>query len=178
MEGSLHARYRFDSSSHFDTIPACDGQTDGATQTDTWRQQIPRYDTTCYFNVRSKDDMNRLNLPHGDASIASRGKISSHIAWIIVEVIASSSHIRTRNSETVVKRRKIYTSPREFSNNAEGRTDSMHDDAHMCIIGRETERDYSTCCHTDSSNDCINAFIARTLTRGRLLLTPLIDLGL
>ena len=25
-----------------------------------------RYDTRCYFNVRSKADMNQLNLPHGD----------------------------------------------------------------------------------------------------------------
>jgi len=25
-----------------------------------------RYDTRCYFNVHSKADMNRLNLPHGD----------------------------------------------------------------------------------------------------------------
>jgi len=25
-----------------------------------------RYDTRCHFNVRSKADMNRLNLPHGD----------------------------------------------------------------------------------------------------------------
>ena len=25
-----------------------------------------RYDTRCYFNVRSKADMNWLNLPHGD----------------------------------------------------------------------------------------------------------------
>jgi len=24
-----------------------------------------RYDTRCYFNVRSKADMSRLNLPHG-----------------------------------------------------------------------------------------------------------------
>jgi len=24
------------------------------------------YDTRCYFNVRSKADMSRLNLPHGD----------------------------------------------------------------------------------------------------------------
>ena len=24
-----------------------------------------RYDTTCYFNVRSKADVSRLNLPHG-----------------------------------------------------------------------------------------------------------------
>ena len=27
-----------------------------------------RYDTRCYFNVRLKADMNRLNLPHGDDS--------------------------------------------------------------------------------------------------------------
>ena len=25
-----------------------------------------RYDTRCYFNVRSKADMSWLNLPHGD----------------------------------------------------------------------------------------------------------------
>jgi len=25
-----------------------------------------RYDTRCYFNVRSKDDMSQLNLPHGN----------------------------------------------------------------------------------------------------------------
>ena len=25
-----------------------------------------RYDTRCYFNVRSEADMIRLNLPHGD----------------------------------------------------------------------------------------------------------------
>ena len=24
------------------------------------------YDTRCYFNVRSKADMSRLNLPHGN----------------------------------------------------------------------------------------------------------------
>jgi len=24
-----------------------------------------RYDTRCYFNVRSKADMSQLNLPHG-----------------------------------------------------------------------------------------------------------------
>jgi len=33
-----------------------DGRTDGRTD---------RYDTRCYFNVRSKADMSRLNLPHG-----------------------------------------------------------------------------------------------------------------
>jgi len=29
-------------------------------------QKIERYDTTCYFNVRLKADMSRLNQPHGD----------------------------------------------------------------------------------------------------------------
>jgi len=27
---------------------------------------ILRYDTRCYFNVRSKEDMSQLNLPHGN----------------------------------------------------------------------------------------------------------------
>jgi len=31
-----------------------------------WQWHQLRYDTRCYFNVRSKADMNRLNLPHGD----------------------------------------------------------------------------------------------------------------
>ena len=30
------------------------------------RNQNMAYDTRCYFNVRSKADMIRLNLPHGD----------------------------------------------------------------------------------------------------------------
>jgi len=29
-------------------------------------QQQIRYDTRCYFNVRSKADISRLNLPHAD----------------------------------------------------------------------------------------------------------------
>ena len=29
-------------------------------------KRIAGYDTRCYFNVRSKADMSRLNLPHGD----------------------------------------------------------------------------------------------------------------
>jgi len=28
--------------------------------------KLIRYDTRCYFNVRSKADMSRLNLPHGN----------------------------------------------------------------------------------------------------------------
>jgi len=31
-----------------------------------WVQQLSiRYDTRCYFNVRSKADISQLNLPHG-----------------------------------------------------------------------------------------------------------------
>ena len=30
-----------------------------------------RYDTICYFNVRSKADMSRLNLPHGNRQLKS-----------------------------------------------------------------------------------------------------------
>jgi len=33
VEGSVRAKYQLDSSGHFDTIPACDGQTDGHTMT-------------------------------------------------------------------------------------------------------------------------------------------------
>ena len=29
------------------------------------RQATIRYDTRCYFNVRSKADISQLNLPHG-----------------------------------------------------------------------------------------------------------------
>jgi len=29
-------------------------------------KHLIRYDTRCYFNVRSKADMSRLNLRHGD----------------------------------------------------------------------------------------------------------------
>jgi len=30
-----------------------------------WLLNTIRYDTRCYFNVRSKADINQLNLPHG-----------------------------------------------------------------------------------------------------------------
>jgi len=32
------------------------------------RYDTIRYDTRCYFNVRSKADISRLNLPHGNGS--------------------------------------------------------------------------------------------------------------
>ena len=30
---------------------------------------VRRYDTTCYFNVRSKADLSALNLPHGNVAV-------------------------------------------------------------------------------------------------------------
>jgi len=30
-----------------------------------WSGRVIRYDTRCYFNVRSKADISQLNLPHG-----------------------------------------------------------------------------------------------------------------
>ena len=32
---------------------------------------VRRYDTTCYFNVRSKADLSALNLPHGNVDLLS-----------------------------------------------------------------------------------------------------------
>jgi len=33
-----------------------------------------RYDTRCYFNVRSKADISRLNLPHEDDKLKSKSR--------------------------------------------------------------------------------------------------------
>jgi len=41
------------------------GGTPGVIITDSVKWRI-RYDTRCYFNVRSKADVSRLNLPHGN----------------------------------------------------------------------------------------------------------------
>jgi len=35
------------------------------TPTDLSTAALTRYDTRCYFNVRSKADISQLNLPHG-----------------------------------------------------------------------------------------------------------------
>ena len=40
----------------------------GVVGTARWRRavtQLARYDTRCYFNVRSKADISQLSLPHG-----------------------------------------------------------------------------------------------------------------
>ena len=42
-----------------------DGDVDDADGGDVMYDTI-RYDTRCYFNVRSKADMSQLNLPHGN----------------------------------------------------------------------------------------------------------------
>ena len=52
------AKNQLDLSSHFNTIPAADRQTDK-------QQHAIWCDTRCYFNVRSKANMSQLNLPHG-----------------------------------------------------------------------------------------------------------------
>ena len=43
-------------------VSGCD-RVDGS-----WGQELVglRYDTRCYFNVRSKADASQLNLPHGN----------------------------------------------------------------------------------------------------------------
>jgi len=41
----------------------------GKISTDTTQTTI-RYDTRCYFNVRSKADISQLNLPQGESSLA------------------------------------------------------------------------------------------------------------
>ena len=66
------------------TVRYTDGRTDGRTPnrcTKLTARRWPRaanvinssiqYDTRCYFNVRSKADMSRLNLPHGNGQLKS-----------------------------------------------------------------------------------------------------------
>ena len=38
-------------------------------QNDTIRCDTMRYDTRCYFNVRSKANMSQLNIPHGNRQL-------------------------------------------------------------------------------------------------------------
>ena len=40
-------------------------QQDGALTHSSTGDRTIRYDTRCYFNVRSKADISQLNLPHG-----------------------------------------------------------------------------------------------------------------
>ena len=53
ITASLHAFQTKEDTKHMAIIPSI-------------RYDTIRYDTRCYFNVRSKADMSRLNLPHGD----------------------------------------------------------------------------------------------------------------
>ena len=61
--------------------PAKDSTSSSSTRTSNGRSSVSigcsggrtfRYDTRCYFNVRSKADMNRLNLPHGKSTARRR----------------------------------------------------------------------------------------------------------
>jgi len=41
-----------------------------------------RYDTRCYFNVRSKADMSQLNLPHGTGKhVVSPEEEKERLQW-------------------------------------------------------------------------------------------------
>jgi len=46
------------------------------------RRALERYDTRCYFNVRSKADMSQLNLPHGtdNKTVENRKKVKNGYA--------------------------------------------------------------------------------------------------
>jgi len=62
--------------------PSCHGAASAS------QQERSRYDTRCYFNVRSKADTSQLNLPHGTnnqkASVARSRRCSDHavaITW-------------------------------------------------------------------------------------------------
>jgi len=68
VEVSLHANNQLDSSSGFDTVPACDGRTDGRTDRQTDRGTTDR--------GTHDDSINRAN-------IASRGKIVDSKAELI-----------------------------------------------------------------------------------------------
>ena len=61
-----------------------------------------RYDTSCYFNVRSKADMSQLNLPHGNRQLKSvkQKKIKCNNGYAQSEVSANSPRgIRVINPE-------------------------------------------------------------------------------
>jgi len=42
--------------------------------------QLLRYDTRCYFKVRSKDDTSQLNLPHVNQQLRSKKQICSEVS--------------------------------------------------------------------------------------------------
>jgi len=48
-----------------------------------------RYDTRCYFNVRSKADISQLNLPHGTAR--NRGLVCLSVCALITTVSVANA---------------------------------------------------------------------------------------
>jgi len=50
-----------------------------------------RYDTRCYFNVRSKADMSQLNLPHGMCVFVLINKIFIHSTFFVKTIIVVDS---------------------------------------------------------------------------------------
>jgi len=48
-----------------------------------------RYDTRCYFNVRSKADMSRFNLPHGNDSLGNHVVSPEDEKLIIIITVAA-----------------------------------------------------------------------------------------
>ena len=76
-----------------------------------------RYDTRCYFNVRSKADMSRLNLPHGTSVRAERRHAQRsiwtvHKQWYIADITRQSYLTRglfePRQQQYVVKQEHVH----------------------------------------------------------------------
>ena len=81
-----------------------------------------RYDTRCYFNVRSKADISQLNLPHGYAEytiITARCYASAVLAMGLCLCLSVSVSVTSRCSTKTAKRRITQTNtsryPRESS---------------------------------------------------------------
>jgi len=56
------AQFAAEVTNRFSALQAAQNQ---VTPEDLWNGTKTRYDTRCYFNVRSKADISQLNLPHG-----------------------------------------------------------------------------------------------------------------
>jgi len=56
-----------------------------------------RYDTRCYFNVRSKADISQLNLPHGSWS-----RVCCIVRLSVCVLVPVMSHAKRLNRRAVV----------------------------------------------------------------------------
>jgi len=69
MEGSLHSKNQLDSSSRFDTIPACDGRTDRRTHDDS------EYRASIALRAKSEGARDQAACVRGCAlSLRTKGK--------------------------------------------------------------------------------------------------------